>query len=175
MAAAAITHDHLVRRAERWLLKSIGCPFVLADHLPSLHGEMPDALGFRPLAQQTVLIECKTSRSDFLADRHKPWRGSPSAGMGSWRYFLCPPEVIRPEDLAPDWRLLWCEPHRIRRIHDPDRPTVRPDFPDRDTAAERCLLEDALSYLQKQIGPFSELANPAVPTPNETEAERSDS
>lgn len=153
----AITHDELVRRAERWLLNSVGCTLVLTDHLPRLHGEMPDALGFKPLAQQTVLVEAKTNRSDYLADRNKLWRARADAGVGSWRYYLCPPEVIRPEDLPDGWRLLWCEPNRIRRIHDPKVSSMRPDFPDRNTDAERGLMEDALSYLQKKTGPFSTL------------------
>lgn len=159
-------HDLLVRRAERWLLNNKGCVFVLTDHLPRLHGEMPDALGFKSLAQQTVLVEVKMSRSDFLADAKKTWRAAPYLGMGSFRYFLCPPEVIQPSDLPEGWRLLWCYQNHIRRIHDPE-PFNRPDFPERNIAAEKGLMEDALSCLQKKIGPFSDVVKPQSDDPTE--------
>ena len=154
-----MTHDDLVRRAERWLLNSEGCVFALTDHLPRLHGEMPDALGFKLLEQNTKLVEVKMSRSDFFADSKKPWRANPQMGMGAFRYYLCPPEVIYPEDLPDRWRLLWCYPNQIRRVYDP-QPARQPDFPERNKAYEVAVMEDALSALQKKLGPFSEVVKP---------------
>lgn len=154
-----LTHDHLVRRAERWLLKTMGCTFVLTDHIPSLPGEKPDAIGFQTMGDRSILVEAKMSRADFLADAKKPWRQEPSRGMGAWRYYLCPPEVIQPEDLPAGWRLLWCYPNQLRRIHDPATGNIRPDFPEHDVAAEVGLIKDAMSFLQKTCGPLSEWAD----------------
>ncbi len=108
-------HDHLCLRAERWL-KSRNCGVVFNDKFQAAthSGEQPDALGFR--SNCSILIECKTSRSDFLADKRKRFRKSPSLGVGDWRFYLCPPGVINIEDLPEGWGLLWAHPKRIEQV-----------------------------------------------------------
>lgn len=54
----------------------------------------------------SVVVEAKTSRSDFLADRKKPHR-APGQGIGVYRYMLCPEGIIRPEEVPQGWGLLW--------------------------------------------------------------------
>jgi hypothetical protein len=53
-----------------------------------------------------VLVECKVSRPDFLADREKPFRQKPESGVGCERYYLAPRGLIRVEELRPGWGLL---------------------------------------------------------------------
>lgn len=72
----------------------------------TISGERPDAIGWRDGI--SILIECKASHADFLADRKKPFRAETDnqQGMGDWRFYLCPPEIIKPEELPEGWGLL---------------------------------------------------------------------
>lgn len=86
-----------------------GCHFAIIE--PSCYGENPDVFGIRHGANGfsvgTVLIEAKTSRSDFLADRKKPHRMQPETGIGKWRYYICPTDLIKPKDLPEKWGLIY--------------------------------------------------------------------
>jgi hypothetical protein len=66
---------------------------------------MPDAIGWKR-ACHSVLIECKVTRSDFLADRGKPFRLKPEQGVGCERFYLAPAGLIRIEELPTGWGLL---------------------------------------------------------------------
>jgi hypothetical protein len=68
-------------------------------------GEMPDAIGWKR-ANHSVLVECKLTRADFLADRGKPFRQKPEEGVGSERFYLTPSALVRLEELPPGWGLL---------------------------------------------------------------------
>ena len=68
-------------------------------------GEMPDAIGWKK-ACHSVLVECKVSRGDFLADRDKPFRLKPESGVGCERYFMAPRSLIRLDELPMSWGLL---------------------------------------------------------------------
>ncbi|MDL2310271.1 hypothetical protein LJC39_04060 [Parabacteroides sp. OttesenSCG-928-B22] len=68
-------------------------------------GESPDVFGFG--GGRTQLIEVKISRSDFLADKKKYWRMYPEYGIGQMRSYLCPINVIKPEDLPDKWGLFY--------------------------------------------------------------------
>lgn len=112
-------HDELVKRAGRWLRGTCGCSAVLTEIKAFTEsGESPDAVGWR--SNYSVLVECKASRSDFLADRKKPFRVHPARGIGTFRFFLCPPGIILPEDLPGGWGLLYVEPRKVRRIVGPE-------------------------------------------------------
>jgi len=108
-------HDTLVRKASTWLRKQ-GCGVVVTDSIQAItpSGERPDAIGWRD--GLSVLIECKASRSDFLADRHKPFRVVPEEGMGDWRFMLCPEGLIAPEELPSGWGLLYLSGQRVCSI-----------------------------------------------------------
>lgn len=75
---------------------------------PFDNGEIPDALGFRNVSWEdsSVLVEAKTSRSDFLADARKPHRIEPALGLGRFRYFLAPAGLIATEELPARWGLI---------------------------------------------------------------------
>lgn len=111
-----ITHDYLCQRADRWL-RSISCGVVFNDafRAGTYTGEQPDAIGWRTYT--SFLIECKISRSDFLADKKKHFRMKPEKGMGDWRFYMCPPGIIKPEDLPEGWGLLYCHAKKIEKVH----------------------------------------------------------
>lgn len=105
-----MTHAQMVEKAVRWL-RSYRCGVVLSEQA-CVSGEMPDAIGWKQ-ACHSVLVECKVSRSDFLADREKPFRLKPEKGIGSERFYLTLPGLVKVEELPIGWGLL---EHRRGRI-----------------------------------------------------------
>ena len=99
--------------AVRWL-RRYRCGVVLSEQA-CVSGEMPDAIGWKK-ACHSVLIECKLSRADFLADRGKPFRQEPETGVGCERYYLAPQGVIRVEELPAGWGLLEVRGREVERI-----------------------------------------------------------
>ena len=110
---SAMTHAQLVERAVRWL-RSYRCGVVLSEQA-CVSGEMPDAIGWKK-ASHSVLVECKVSRADFLADRDKPFRLKPEKGVGSERFYLAPANLIKVEELPVGWGLLQCRRDRVEMI-----------------------------------------------------------
>jgi hypothetical protein len=108
-----MTHALLVERAVRWL-RWYRCGVVLSEQA-CVSGEMPDAIGWKR-ANHSVLVECKVTRSDFLADRTKPCRNKPEQGVGSERYYLTPPALVSLEELPAGWGLLEFRRGRIEVI-----------------------------------------------------------
>lgn len=98
-----MTHAQLVEKAVAWL-RSYRCGIVLSEQACS-SGEMPDAIGWKK-ACHSVLVECKVSRADFLADREKPWRKKPAKALGCERFYMAPAGLLRLEDLPTGWGLL---------------------------------------------------------------------
>ena len=108
-AGPVTLHDQLVTRAVRWCMSRKGGDCVLAvSELTTSQSETPDVLGWRG-PKHTVLVECKSSRADFLADKTKLFRRQPELGMGNQRYYLCWPHVIEVSDLPDKWGLMWQE------------------------------------------------------------------
>ncbi len=89
--------------AVAWL-RRYRCGVVLSEQA-CVSGEMPDAIGWKK-ACHSVLVECKVSRADFLADHEKPFRQKPETGVGCERYYLAPKGMIRIEELPGGWGLL---------------------------------------------------------------------
>lgn len=98
-----MNHAFLVAKAVEWL-RRYRCGVVLSEQA-CVSGEMPDAIGWKR-ACHSVLVECKISRADFLADRNKPFRQTPHLGVGSERFYLVPKALVRLEELPPGWGLL---------------------------------------------------------------------
>lgn len=110
-----MTHKELCKLAVGWLKRPSsrgghGCKVAIDECCTGWSGEVPDALGYRysgainDPADGTVLVECKVSRSDFLADRNKPHRQT--GGVGNWRYFMAPEGIIRVDELPEKWGLV---------------------------------------------------------------------
>jgi hypothetical protein len=109
-----MTHAQLVEKAIHWL-RRYRCGVVLSEQA-CISGEMPDAIGWKR-AHHSVLVECKITRSDFLADRGKPFRVKPEKGVGCERFYLTPLDLLRREELPPGWGLLELRRGRIEMIH----------------------------------------------------------
>lgn len=110
-------HDGLVKTAIAWLrtmhcgkyLKEdgwgISAHSIIVSELVGCATEIPDAIGFN--APNVTLIECKQSRSDFMADQTKPSRIPYGAScMGNRRYYLTPEGMLKPEEIPGVWGLL---------------------------------------------------------------------
>lgn len=94
--SGGVSHELLRKCAVRWLTGTKRCSVVLSE-LRSLGSETPDAIGWK--GGFSYLIECKVSRSDFLADIHKPHHRTAS-GMGCHRYYMVPDSLLSTEDLT---------------------------------------------------------------------------
>lgn len=146
-ATDAPTHAALVSAAVRWL-RGRGVKVLLAEprHWGTRRGQSPDVLGWSTpgtyRGDSSAIVECKASRSDFLADRRKPYHEHPEDYAGSLRWYFCAPAVATVDDLPPRWGLVeWAGPRR--------RPSVlREPLPveqsARGVAAERAVLVAAL-------------------------------
>jgi hypothetical protein len=108
-----MTHAQLVERAVAWL-RRYRCGVVLSEQA-CVSGEVPDAIGWKNKCH-SVLVECKITRADFLADLDKPFRQSSGKGMGAERFYLAQPQVIRIEELPAGWGLLECRGRTIEII-----------------------------------------------------------
>jgi hypothetical protein len=111
-----MTHAELITRGERWLLNTVGCGFVLKEMSAGI--ETADIIGWK--WGESILIECKASRADFLRDKDKYFRQYPEYGMGRYRFYLCPPDMIKEKDLPEKWGLLYAYPKIIKKIVHPN-------------------------------------------------------
>jgi len=135
-----MTHDDLVERASKWLVKK--CPIVVTELIHS-GPESPDAIGFK--SGNTILIECKTSRSDFLSDAHKFFRRYSSNGMGDYRYYLTPRNLISLNELPDNWGLLEFGSKRINVVKEA---TIQKE---KNYRSEQSLLVSCIRRLGKDV------------------------
>ncbi|WP_334001468.1 hypothetical protein [Burkholderia gladioli] len=142
---AGDVHKLLVTSGEKWLRRQ-GFAVVASELVTAGTREQADVIGFR--SNCSAVIEAKASRSDFLADARKPHRVA--GGLGTYRFYLCPPEVIDVSDLPERWGLLYAEGRSVREILRPTGngwPSPRSTFGDwpafqheADQDAERSVL-----------------------------------
>lgn len=109
-----MTHNDICKIGAKWLKKHDqniivpNCKTVATEiKSATVTGEIPDIIGWCSWA--SVLIEVKTSRSDFLADMKKVFRKNPEMGMGQFRYFLCPKGLINKDETPNGWGLLYID------------------------------------------------------------------
>ena len=117
-----MTHAQLVKVAEQWL-RRYGCGIVLSEQ-QCVSGEMPDAIGWKGKCR-SIVVECKVSRGDFLADRAKAWRLNPEVAVGCERFYLSPRGVVRPDDLPKGWGLLEYHAREVSLLVKPIRQSQR--------------------------------------------------
>ena len=108
-----MTHAQLVEHAVTWL-RGYRCGVILSEQA-CISGEMPDAIGWKR-ASHSVMVECKISRADFLADRDKPFRQKPGLGLGCERFYLTPPGLLSLDELPPGWGLLEVRKRRVETL-----------------------------------------------------------
>lgn len=134
-----MTHDELVTRAARWLAKTRRCPVVVTEIVTaSSTGEIPDAIGWE--GGRSHLVECKVSRSDFLADRKKSFRIMPDLGLGDYRWYMTPPGLVTPDELPDGWGLLEVHPEQVRVLRESGSRWGAPPFVGNGREAQRILL-----------------------------------
>jgi len=109
-----MTHAILVKRARAWLFARY--PVIISDLMSGR--ETADVIGLGH--GNSALIECKSSRADFLADRKKFFRRVPELGLGNLRYYLCPQGLIKSNEVPEHWGLLYCSGRRISIIQEPE-------------------------------------------------------
>jgi hypothetical protein len=97
-------HAQLVDAAVDWLRRKYRCGIVLSEQYCAT-GEVPDAIGWKGMCH-SVIVECKASRADFLADAKKPFRTAPEEGLGCERFYLAPRGMISAAELPKHWGLL---------------------------------------------------------------------
>lgn len=114
------THREGCEIAANYLRGRMNCGAVFIEPNSFDNKESPDAIGFRS-GGCSVLMEVKVSRADFLTDKKKPHRMDPTTGMGAYRFYVCPQDVIRVEDLPPKWGLFYFTPRKsLMPVHVPD-------------------------------------------------------
>ncbi len=128
-----ITHQELVKLGRDWLIKPYkagleyghgGCGVVITEITTAL-SEQPDVIGFS--GRKTILIECKASRSDFHADKSKPFRIVPETGLGEQRWYMAPQGIIKIDEVPPSWGLLEVTPRRsVQVIKTPEKNWILP-------------------------------------------------
>lgn len=168
-----MNHSELCDLAVKWLKKphSSGgpaCQVAVSEIKSGWSGEIPDAIGFRYMGGEKELdgsfvVEVKTSRADFLADKRKPHRNGQTSGIGKWRFYLCPEGLIQPDELPDQWGLLYVTKRKsVKGIVSPfttthyyQRRNLLNDmsFDDRDLERELFML----TRLLKRVGDVNEL------------------
>lgn len=111
------THKALVRRVASWMKWTKNLPVVVSE-LSTRENEAPDVLGFHGPGG-SMLVECKISRSDFLADKKKYFRKNEEHGMGDIRYFATPAGLLKVEDIPEGWGLLEVTTRHVREVVKP--------------------------------------------------------
>lgn len=98
------THRQIIEICYKWVLKRGSCGFAFKD-LKCLEPEIADVIGFGS-GDHSILIECKVSRSDFMADKKKSFRKYPERGLGRYRFYAAPKDLIKVSELPDNWGLI---------------------------------------------------------------------
>jgi len=113
-----MNHGELVERAARWLANSQGCAVVVTELAGG--AEEPDAIGWNG-GGGSILIECKVSKTDFLADKLKYSRRLPELGIGDQRYYFVPPALAEYalDHAQVDWGICKVYPRKVVTVRKP--------------------------------------------------------
>ena len=140
-----ISHADLVFAGHQWLRFSVRprCYVVLSE-IASAVQETPDVIGWA--SGFSTLVECKTSRADFIADRKKTFRRDPTRGMGYHRWYLTERGLLQPEEIPERWGLAELHGSRIFKKKKPE------PFFERNWQNEMHLLSSAVRRLDTGQG-----------------------
>ena len=116
-------HAQLVSGAVDWLRRRYKCGIILSEQYCAT-GEVPDVIAWKGFCK-SVLVECKVTRADFLADAAKPFRLRPGEGMGCQRFYLAPAGMIGASELPKHWGLLELRGRDVHMIVKPGRVDLR--------------------------------------------------
>lgn len=138
------THRNLCEKGGKWLKKHSqnilvpNCQIVAIELFTQVEKEMPDIIGW--CSWCSVMIEVKVQRSDFLHDFKKSFRQNCTDGVGEFRFYLCPENLIKEEDIPDNWGLLYEIKRGIRIIR-------KAEMQSTNLSAERNMLT---SYIRNQ-------------------------
>ena len=125
MSATNSLHYELCKLGARFIRRKYNptvpygnpCKFVTVE-LVCQGTELTDVWG--TTGYSTVLIEVKTSRADFLADKKKYARSKVAEELGhqigTYRYYLCPAGIISADELPESWGLLIYDGKKINMV-----------------------------------------------------------
>lgn len=133
------THKDACGRVARWLQNTAGCAVVMTERTTRVQ-ETPDAIGWKGDGD-SILVECKVSRSDFHADKAKIFRRIEEQGVGRHRYYAAPSGVLTPEDMPDGWGLLEITERQVRVRKQPESKSANKD-------AEVSMLVSAIRRLE---------------------------
>jgi hypothetical protein len=134
-----MTHSTLIALCSRWLLRHKFAVTAITECQVKCTSEVPDVLAFKPTGQ-SAMFEIKVDRSDFKADAKKSFRKKPDRGLGLYRYYVTPDNLVSPDEVPEGWGLLWFRESDGRCIQ--KLPSKK--FLKRDHHAESAILVSAL-------------------------------
>lgn len=122
-----IEHNLLCKKGISWLkmqhyfhetkFRISSCSVVISE-MVSMASEHPDVIGFNN--SQSILIECKTSKSDFKADFKKHFRRKPDLGMGNFRFYLTKKGLLNIDEIPEKWGLIELDKNKIEIKKEPE-------------------------------------------------------
>lgn len=112
----SFTHNDLIIAAERWVRRVAHCG-VHVSETTSTSSESPDVIGWKGYGGKSILLEVKISRSDFFGDMEKKHRIG-ADGMGNWRYYMVPKNLVTVEEVPDGWGLLYYDGAKIFKKKD---------------------------------------------------------
>lgn len=137
-----MTHSNLVLLGHRWLTTR---GYMAFTEFATYSNESPDVIGWK--GGLSILLECKTNRGDFLAEKNKPARRRmPELALGRQRYYLCPWGLINKDELSKNWGLLWVKGGRIYQ-----KMSAMP-FPEYDLVGELRFLNSMVRRADIRLG-----------------------
>ena len=142
-----MTHSRLIQLAETWLRQQ-GCRIVLSEQKAD-SWEIPDAVGWTADCH-SIVIECKVSRGDFLADQQKRARRKPENAMGCERLYLAPAGLLTAEVIPEGWGLLAAHRGGVEVVV---RPRLRVRRQEKGLIREMALLLASLRRVEVRIEP----------------------
>lgn len=151
--AFTCTHKVGVKRIAAWLTGTKRMAVVMAERVVTSQTETPDAIAWSTRGE-SILVEVKVSRSDFLADRHKSFRRYEELGVGQLRYFAAPRGLLKSEDMPEGWGLLDIHQYQVREV-------VKPALKPANRTAEVCMLVSAIRRLELAATVFVRHEDPA--------------
>lgn len=98
-----MNHVELVKRAAVWLRTRRKCQVIMTEVQSWGSHETPDAIGWYH-AGRSIVVECKTSVSDFKADAKKRLH------LGNERFYLVPARLVTVDLVPQPYGLLWVYP-----------------------------------------------------------------
>jgi hypothetical protein len=110
----SLSHDEIAEFAADKMRKK-GYLMTWANMRSLNVGEQPDVMAMKHL-NDVVVIEVKVSRSDFFADKKKPWRNGEVKGIGTERVYLTPPGLLQVSEIPYGWQLWEVHPFGKRYI-----------------------------------------------------------